>query len=156
MGYYTGSNFTPCRSIGYLLKRAHKMALGLIENRFRDQDISFSQWVALALVDAGITDTTAGIARDLGHDSGATTRLVDSLHDRGLIQRERDPSDRRVTRLTMTEEGDAVRTDLTPRLMNFWNDALGEFSAEEVDQAMSFLERLTSRLEAMAKAETRK
>jgi DNA-binding MarR family transcriptional regulator len=156
MAYYREADFTPCRSIGYLLKRAYKTALGLIEARFRDQDLSFSQWVALALVEAGIADTTAGIARDLGHDSGATTRLVDSLQERGLIQRNRDPNDRRIARLTVTPDGDRVRTDCTPRLMNFWNEALSGFSRDEVDQVASFLERLTRRLDEMAKDEAGK
>jgi DNA-binding MarR family transcriptional regulator len=146
---YTIDTFKPDSSIGYLIKRAHKTALELIERRFGDVDISMSQWFALALVESGIVDTTAGLARELGHDSGATTRMVDDLHNRGLIRRNRDPDDRRVARLELTHKGKRVHKHLSPRVVSFWNEALTEFTAIEIDQLIALTRRLTIRLSEM-------
>jgi DNA-binding MarR family transcriptional regulator len=153
MGYYNEADFEPCRSVGYVMKRAHKIAHGLIEDRFQDLDLSFSQWCALALIRGEIVDTSVALARDLGHNSGATTRLVDSLDDRGLIRRERDEEDRRIVRLSLTEAGEAAGTALTPRVIDFWNEALEDFTADEVDQFVALLRRLTGKLEQLAAEE---
>jgi DNA-binding MarR family transcriptional regulator len=153
MRYYNEADFAPCRSIGYVMKRAQKAAHGLIENRFRDLDLSFSQWCALALIGGGIVDTSVALARDLGHNSGATTRLVDSLEEKGLINRERDEEDRRIVRLSLTETGKAAGTALTPRVIDFWNDALEDFGATEVDQFMNMLQRLAGKMEQLAAEE---
>ena len=40
-----------------------------------------------------LTASTA-LARDLAHDKGAMTRMIDTLEDKGLVERERDPDDR--------------------------------------------------------------
>jgi DNA-binding MarR family transcriptional regulator len=150
MRYYDEANFEPCRSIGYLMKRAHKTAHGIIEHRFSDLDLSFSQWCALALIRGEIVDTSVALARDLGHNSGATTRLVDSLDNKGLIQRERDEGDRRVVRLSLTDEGKGAGSALTPRVIDFWNEVLEDFSREEIDQFAVTLTRLTDKLKQLA------
>lgn len=152
MAYYQLASFQPCDSLGYRVKRLHKAAHALIEERFRDLDLSFSQWVSLAVIRSGSVDTSAGLASHLGHDSGATTRLVDGLEARGFIQRDRDTNDRRVVRLSLTPEGRAACDALTPRVMDFWNEVLEEFPAAEIDRFLATLRRLDDRLETMAGA----
>lgn len=149
MPFYTTTRFRPSRSIGYLCKRVGKLAHGMIEARFADHDISFSQWIAMAQISSGVLDTAGDVARDLGHDSGATTRLIDLLESRGLILRTRDPKDRRVVRLSMTPEGTAATEATTPRVMAFWNEALSEFDDEEAEQLLGLMQRLYHKLETM-------
>ena len=47
----------------------------------------------------------ADIARLACHDTGAVTRVLDRLESKGLIQRVRSESDRRVVNLQLTTEG---------------------------------------------------
>ncbi|MFE1962496.1 MarR family winged helix-turn-helix transcriptional regulator [Streptomyces sp. NPDC059479] len=49
----------------------------------------------------------------LGCDKTNMTGMVDRLERRGLLTREADPRDRRVSRIVLTKEGEALRTDLS-------------------------------------------
>lgn len=153
MPFYTPQDFSPHRSIGYLTKRSHKLFVAIAEPRLVDLGLSFSEWVTLALLQNGMADTCAGVARELGHNSGATTRLVDGLEGRGLLRRQRDQGDRRVQTLSLTEAGADIGTRATTRLMEFWNELLADFTRDEAAQLISLLGRLVALLEDKSRTE---
>lgn len=49
--------------------------------------------------------STSGIADKLKQLGATLTGVVDRMEDRNLVYRERDPSDRRIVRVWLTEEG---------------------------------------------------
>ncbi|HHP7244388.1 MAG TPA: MarR family winged helix-turn-helix transcriptional regulator [Elainellaceae cyanobacterium] len=49
--------------------------------------------------------STSGIADKLKQLGATLTGVVDRMEDRNLVYRERDPSDRRIIRIWLTEEG---------------------------------------------------
>jgi DNA-binding MarR family transcriptional regulator len=49
--------------------------------------------------------STSGIADKLKQLGATLTGVVDRMEDRNLVYRERDPSDRRIVRIWLTEEG---------------------------------------------------
>jgi DNA-binding MarR family transcriptional regulator len=87
------------------------------------------------------------LCRDLHHDSGAFTRVLDQLEKRGLIRRERSETDRRVVLLHLTPDGRRVVETLLPIVVERLNHALAEFSAAEVATLARLLRRLIGRLE---------
>lgn len=153
MNYYSPETFEPCRSIGYLVKRVHRLSHALIEKRFADRDVNFSQWVSLMMVKTRLAETSSVLARQLGHNSGATTRLVDGLEARSLMERQPDPDDRRVSKLCLTPEGENAVTALTPIAADLWNELLADFEVEEVDQFVATLGKLMTVLESKTAAE---
>jgi DNA-binding MarR family transcriptional regulator len=60
------------------------------------------------------------LAQNIGHDASHVTAIVDKLESQGLVERQADPHDRRVKRLSLTAEGRALKerllTDLFDRL----------------------------------------
>jgi len=146
--FYSVETFEARRSIGYLIKRLNSLIVPHAEAIFADADFTFSQWVVLMAVRDGIADTCAGIAKHLDHDTGATTRLVDQLEERGYLKRRRSTEDRRVVHLEITPAGKALTKSLMPRLIEFWNDVLEGFSSEEATLLISLLTRLMTRIEA--------
>jgi DNA-binding MarR family transcriptional regulator len=155
--FYRVESFEARRSLGYLIRRLHNLVVPRAEERFADADFTFSQWVVLMAVRDGIADTCGEIARHMGHDTGAVTRLVDQLEERGFLVRNRSTADRRVVHLEITPAGKALAKSLLPRLVEFWNGVLEGFSAGEATQLIDLLSRLMVRLEAQplatAKAE---
>lgn len=145
--FYTPENFHPKFSIGYLLRRASKLGLARVEAAFADREITFTQWATLALLHTGIADTCGGVARDLGHNAGAMTRVVDALEERGLLKRCAHATDRRITRLHVTPEGTKVLETLGGRVMSVWNEVLGPMESEDILQLIALLNKLLLRLE---------
>ena len=145
--FYHSENFHPQNSIGYLIRRIHKLCLSRGEADFADLEITFTQWAVLALLHSGIANTCGGLARNLGHNSGAMTRVLDQLEERALLQRVQDPEDRRVTKLHVTDEGRAMIAALGPRVMGIWNEYLEGFDRQEVLVLIELLTRLLGRLE---------
>ena len=125
--FYSVETFQARRSLGYLIKRLNNLIVPRAEAMFSDADFTFSQWVVLMAVRDGIAETCAEIARHMDHDTGATTRLVDQLEERGYLKRRRSTSDRRVVHLEITPAGKVLAKALMPRLIDFWNEVLEGF-----------------------------
>jgi DNA-binding MarR family transcriptional regulator len=150
--FYTTDNFEPQTSIAFLIKRVQKLGVGLAEKAFADGELSLPQWIALNLVRHELAENSAGLSRCLDHDSGATTRLVDQLEQRGLVERVRSRQDRRVINLGITPEGEGKLAELTPRMIGLWNDVLSDFTHDEATMLIGLLTRLLATLEARDKA----
>lgn len=146
--YYRTNTFKARKSVGYLIRRLNNLTMPHAEARFADQELTFTHWIALMSLRDGISSTSSDIARHLGHDTGATTRMVDQLEARGLVARCRDASDRRVVNLSLTDTGRAIATELMPRTVGFWNDMLADFTTAESDLLVELLTRLLARMEA--------
>ncbi|MEE9468490.1 MAG: MarR family transcriptional regulator [Sphingomonas aquatilis] len=150
MPFYTESDFAPERSIGYLIRRAEQLGTQAMDPVFAAADITKTQWSALAALRFTQATTCAEIARDLGHDKGATTRLVDTLEERGWIVRTRNDEDRRVVRLTLTPAGEAIATDVRNTVIGLWNEWLADWPDGDIDQAIHLLQRLRDTLQRAA------
>ena len=154
LSYYKVKNYQSRRGIGYLLKRAGRLANARIEELFTgDEEISFTQWVVLMNLRDKLVVTAAGLSQEIGHDSGAMTRVIDQLENRGLLRRERSTTDRRVIELELTDEGRQVTEHYLPRLVGLYNRLFEDFSREEVDQSVALLTRLVTKLDAMGRGD---
>lgn len=147
--FYDLEAFVPRTSIGYLLRCVTKLSTSRIEAAFEGSDISFTQWVVLMLVSTDTADTCTALARNMGHDSGAMTRLIDQLEQRGLVVRTRVEGDRRVSRLRVTDAGQTLLTGLVSSVMDMWNEVLEGFDHDEIRQLISTLGKLLTRLEQL-------
>lgn len=147
--FYDLDSFAPRNSIGYLLRRANKLSMAHAEAAFEGSEITFTQWIVLALTFSGTAATCAELSRNIGHNSGAMTRVVDQLEERGLLARQPDAGDRRVTRLAITEAGRATVTDLALRVIGLWNEILEDFDRDEIVRLIATLTKLVARLEAV-------
>jgi len=145
---YSHEEFNPDVSVGYLTKRIYQAALVGLEPIFAAEGITHLQWSALVSIwyERGLT--CRALAHDLGHDKGATTRLVDSLEERGFIARDRDESDRRVINLVLSEEGQQVAHRCMRGVVNLWNGWLADWTPEDAARFIAYLQRLRTSLEA--------
>jgi DNA-binding MarR family transcriptional regulator len=140
--YYAPETYTAQASIGYLVRRARNLMSGRIETAFAQHAITFAQWLVLMNLRDGIANTAAEISRDMCHDSGALTRVIDQLAQRGLIERKRSIEDRRTVELALTAEGLTVVNSLVPVVVNMLNTALAGFTREEADTLTRLLMKL--------------
>ncbi len=146
--FYSLENFRPNSSIGYLLRRVFKLSMARIDQALGDEGVTMTQWIVLALLDSEIATTCRDLSRNMDHDRGAMTRLIDQLEERGLVVRLRNDADRRVSNLQITDAGRAVLKERTGPIMAVWNDILRDLDAGEINQIISTLIKLLDRLES--------
>lgn len=138
------------RAPGRLLRRLDKIISTHVASKFDGFDLSFQQWIALKVVRDGVACNAGELARELGITTGATTRMVDVLEARGLMERDRDTEDRRVVRLVTTPTGkDAVRK-LQGEVVATWNELLADFTQDEANVLVDLLIRLLAAAERVA------
>lgn len=142
MSFYADSTFEPDRSIGYLVRRIHQSGAAAIEPLFAAEGLTGTQWQALVSIWFGRGATAAELARDLGHDKGAMTRLVDQLEERGWVERTRAADDRRCILLELTVEGEAVALRCKKRVLECWNGWLADWPSHEVEMLIGLLQKL--------------
>ncbi|KTT72308.1 MarR family winged helix-turn-helix transcriptional regulator [Sphingomonas sanguinis] len=142
--------FDPERSVGYLTKRCFQLARIGLEPVFADEEVTHTQWSALMALHYGVGGTAAELSRHLCHDTGATTRILDTLEERGLIDRSRCTTDRRVVRLSLTEAGRVVTDRCKQKVMAQWNDWMADWAGEDVARFLGYLLRLRNTLETVA------
>jgi DNA-binding MarR family transcriptional regulator len=61
----------------------------------------------------GLTSTTVDLSAKLELSSGAMTNRIDRLEEDGLVERRRDPDDRRGVRVALTEAGNQAWVEST-------------------------------------------
>jgi DNA-binding MarR family transcriptional regulator len=152
--YYTPANLERNNSVGFLVKRAGLLMMQVAERRFEKTSVTFTQWVALiglSMQEEPVSATQ--LSKELCHDMGALTRVVDDLEQRGLVRRERSSADRRAVEIRITPEGCRVAEDAKHVLVELLNELVGPFSHREVETLISLLRRLCENLERAAAKE---
>lgn len=97
--------------------------------------------------------TTARIAGQVNLSQATVTTIVDRLVSRGLIERYRNVTDRRVVHSRLTETGDAALAKAPPLLDAIFLKALRDLPAGERDAIVTALERVAGLMGPAASTE---
>ncbi len=82
------------------------------------------------------------VQRKILVSSGGITFLVDKLTDRGLVERQMCPNDRRARYAALTRKGVALMREIFPRHAAAIRDAMSGLSQAEQKEAAALLKRL--------------
>lgn len=107
-----------------------------------NSDISAVQFVTLASLAGEEALTIKRVAEVLGRSVSATSRLLDQLVTRGLVNRSEDTQDRRTKRVSLSESGQAFVQTIEQKRVEAQIAVMAYLSPEEravVEQAMQLL-----------------
>ena len=93
--HYHPSTYRAQSSIGYLVKRAWGRMLDAMEPALVAHGFTFVQYQIMVGLRDGIAVNPKDLCAQIRHDSGALTRVIDQLAERGLLERSRRDRDRR-------------------------------------------------------------
>ena len=100
---------------------------------YEDEGLHPYHHAILITLDEGSHETQGSIADALGYDRGQLVGLLDELEERGLVERRRDPNDRRRHLVQMTPEGKKALRRLRTLARQLENEFLEPLS--EADRA---------------------
>ena len=92
----------------FLLAQLGSYAATRFAERIADLDLTPPQAGLLRAIAAGPGQSQQALARLLGTPPSRLVALVDGLDERGLVERRRNPDDRRLHALHLTAAGDAL------------------------------------------------
>jgi DNA-binding MarR family transcriptional regulator len=151
--YYTVETLEPNNSIGYLAKRCGVLMTQVAERRFESTSVSFTQWLVLMRLCGRAEPMSATqLSRELCHDMGALTRVVDELERRGLVRRERSRRDRRAVELAITAAGCREAESGKRVIVGLLNELAEHYSATELTALVGLLQRMMAVLQSAADA----
>lgn len=100
-------------------------------------------YVVLLALDRSSMRTQAALAEAIGADKTRIIRTLDELQERGHIERQPDPDDRRVRLLAITPSGRAIKDAAQADIQRGEERWLGELDTDERLAFLTALRRLT-------------
>jgi DNA-binding MarR family transcriptional regulator len=123
----------------FLLKRLGMAAKELSFERYEEAGLHPYHHAILAVLDEGERETQGAIADALGYDRGQLVGLLDELEEAGLIERRRDPKDRRRHVVQMTAAGRKTLTRVRALAKQIESDFLAPLGEAERAQLHALL-----------------
>jgi len=134
--------------IGLQLTRTAHAATQAFERALAQAGGSVSAWQVLLLVRTGQFGTQSKLAETLGLTRATMTHHLNGLERQGLVRRWREEHNRRVQRVALTDEGEALFERLREVAVAHDARLRSHLSDEEVDQLSDLLAKLQAGLDA--------
>src|SRR5205807_7641363 len=115
----------------FLLKRLGFSAKDRGMTAYESTGLHPYHYAILLVLSEGSRETQGSIADALGYDRGQLVGLLDELEERGLVERRRDPKDRRRHLVRLTGEGKKMLRRLRALSVEIEDDFLSPLSEKE-------------------------
>jgi len=134
-------------STTFLLKRLGFAAKDRAMASYEEMGLHPYHYAILLVLDEGSADTQGSIADALGYDRGQLVGLLDELQEQRLVERQRDPTDRRRHLVRMTPDGTKALRRMRALARRNEDEFLDPLSEEERAQLHMLLMRLAEKHE---------
>ena len=135
--------------IGLRLARSARVVTHAFEQAMADAGGSASLWQVLLLVRSKSWGTQSLMAEAMGVTSATLTHHLNGAERQGLVRRWREPENRRVQRVELTPEGEAMFERLRGVAMRHDQRLRAPFTEEEIEQMADLLDRMRQAVEAL-------
>ena len=126
----------------FLLKRLGMTAKEQSLDAYQETGLHPYHHAILAVLDEGSRETQGAIANALGWDKAQLVGLLDELEQAGLVERQRDPDDRRRQLVRMTPAGRKMLARLRRLANRLEDEFLSVLSENDRQQLHALLLRL--------------
>ena len=139
-----GSMATLYRRPGFIIRRAHQIALALFDEAAKEFGITTTQYSVLHTLRAWPDIDQVSLCTLIGVDRSTATLVLSTLERNMLIERRQDPGDRRRKLLALSPQGRALLERAAP-LATAISGPMGEVLSEaELEQMCALLGRFVA------------
>lgn len=132
--------------LGYQLKLVSQLTYREFQGRLEPFGITPFHYLVLCCLWQEDGLATSGIAEKIQQLGATLTGVLDRMEERGMVRRERDPQDRRIWRVWLTEEGNSLREVLPPIAAEALEKFLTGVSARDRERLSKILARIVVNL----------
>ncbi|MFW2852397.1 MarR family winged helix-turn-helix transcriptional regulator [Sphingomonas sp. TX0543] len=133
-------------TFGFLLSDTSRLLRRRFDERARTLGATRTQWKALLGISRQEGINQGGLADILEVEPITLCRLIDRLEESGLVERRRDPNDRRAWQLFLTDKAHPVLDELRGRGAELTAQALRGIPEETIAQLSEVLNRIRENL----------
>ncbi|NIH80407.1 MarR family winged helix-turn-helix transcriptional regulator [Amycolatopsis viridis] len=133
--------------VGYALARATRAHRAVLHRRMAQLGLHLGQELLIVDIHHNPGTTQAELVQRLGFEQPTIAKALTRMERTGFIQRTADPGDRRVTRLQLTERGEAVVAAVTAAWAEADAQATAGLTDEEAEQLIRLLATISHSLE---------
>jgi len=130
------------RNTGFLISRMGIVAQKRFSERIAAVGVTPRGWGALNVLDAEGVITQHALCRCMGMDPSSMVATIDELEAKGLVERRRNPNDRRAHALHVTTEGRKTLSDGRKLARSAQDELLAPLDTTERAQLHELLLRL--------------
>lgn len=129
--------------MSYITDGAMKRITDAFGQRLQGSGITRIQWIALYYIQTYSSISQRELAHRMMITDSSAGRLIDRLQRDGMVNRVPSPTDRRVTLIELTEEGDKTISELYHVGVDFNDDIMEGISEEDIQVFQRVLEMMT-------------
>lgn len=138
------------RAIGFLIADVARLMRASFDRRVRQLGLTRAQWLVLVRLARRPGMTQSELAESLEVERATAGRMVDRLERKAWVERRADTADRRVNRLYLTAEAEAVQARVANLGGDLVDEALVPLAEAERLALAALLERVKVQLHGMA------
>ena len=112
------------------------------DRRVAQLGVTRAQWRVIAILGHNPGMKQVELADRLDVEPISTCRIIDRLEEAGLVERQRDPADRRAWRLALTEKAQPIRERLSELAEEMSLEAFAGLSDAEIQTISAALARV--------------
>lgn len=132
--------------MGFITNIASKKLSEEFSKRLVAYGVTRVNWIAIYYIGENNEISQRELSERMDVNESSIARLLDRMEKEELTIRTKDTQDRRTTRVSLTEKGKKLRTELIPLAEKFQNDVTEGLSSEELEIFKRVLDKMLENL----------
>ncbi len=141
-----GQELRAPHSTGYRIKLLSQLLYRKFSDRLEPFGLTPFHWLVLCCLWQEDGLPTSGIGEKLQQVGGTLTGVLDRMEERGFVRRARDPADRRICRIWLTDSGKDLENVLPQIVADLHDETWAGVSAQEREQFSQLLNQAIANL----------
>lgn len=140
---------------GWLTADNARLLRTVFARRVREVGLTRAQWLALTRINRRPGMSQSELAEMMEIEKAPAGRIVDRLEEKSWIERRAEPSDRRINRIYLTEQGARIHAAIAPLADATIRDAVAGLTRAEQARLVALMSKVKAQLTMLAASDPR-